>query len=280
MCLLSTTPKHSVSAAYAKEKGKRVVTVSNGLIRFKASAEFAGCLYFLSKEDEVNQLCSNFPNIGTRVFLQNYSGGIRELYLGKSLDFEKSKSHKEHYETEIVKDERWKGVKFSFKSEEQEETKGLHGSISYLTLSSSNVVKIKREFNNHTSARFEFNSSLWISPNVGGNFEKNELIFPRNGTTLRFRRAPGVAMSGIQPEKGWAFIANTEQKAGMGLVAGNPDKSMLISIDIGKSLMELLIYSMIQLQPSESCNLEDYIVLTDENAGPMDKLSNLLRKSA
>jgi hypothetical protein len=66
----------------------------------------------------------------------------------------------------------------------------------------------------------------------------------------------------------------------MGLVAGNTDKSMLISIDIGKSLMELLIYSMIQLQPSESCNLEDYIVLTDENAGPMDKLSNLLRKSA
>jgi hypothetical protein len=41
-----------------------------------------------------------------------------------------------------------------------------------------------------------------------------------------------------------------------------------------------LIYSMIQLQPSESCNLEDYIVLTDESAGPMDKLSNLLRKSA
>jgi hypothetical protein len=158
MCLLSTTPKHSVSTAYAKEKGKRVVTVSNGLIRFKASAEFAGCLYFLSKEDEVNQLCSNFPNIGTRVFLQNYSGGIRELYLGKGLDFEKSKSHKEQYETEIVKDERWKGVKFSFKSEEQDEMKGLHGSISYLTLLSSNVVKIKREFNNHTSARFEFNS--------------------------------------------------------------------------------------------------------------------------
>jgi hypothetical protein len=64
----------------------------------------------------------------------------------------------------------------------------------------------------------------------------------------------------------------------MGLVAGNPDKSMLLSIDVGKSLMELLIYSKIQLQPAESCTLEDYVVLTDENDEPMDKLSNLLRK--
>jgi hypothetical protein len=250
------------------------------LLKFKASAEFAGCLYFLSGEDEVNQLCSNFPHIGTKVFLQNYSGGVRALYLGEGFDFEKSKSHQEHYETKIIKEERWKGVKFSFESEEQEELKGLLGSISYLTLSSSNLVKIKREFKNHTSARFEFNSSVWISPNVGGDFEKNEVIFPRDGRILRFRRAGGVVISGVQPEKGWSFIANTEQKAGLGVVAGNPDKSMLLSIDIGKGLMELLIHSKIQLQPTESCNLEDYVVLTDENSEPMDKLSNMLRKSA
>lgn len=277
VCLLSTTSKQSVSASRDKEEGKRVVKVSNGLLKFKASAEFAGCLYFLSREDEVNHLCSNFPHIGTKVFLQNYSGGVRALYLGEGFDFEKSKSHQEHYETEIIKEERWKGVKFSFESEKQEQLKGLLGSISYLTLPSSNIVKIKRKFKNHTSARFEFNSSLWISPNVGGNLEKNDVIFPRDGRILRFKRAGGVVVSGVQPEKGWAFVANAEQKAGFGIIAGDPDKSMLLAIDAGKSLMELLIQSKIQLQPMESCSLEDYIVLTNEDHEPMDKLSNMLR---
>jgi hypothetical protein len=277
VCLLSTTSKQRVSASLDKEEGKRVVKVSNGLLKFKASAEFAGCLYFLSREDEVNHLCSNFPHIGTKVFLQNYSGGVRGLYLGEGFDFEKSKSHQEHYETEIIEEERWKGVKFSFESEKQEQLKGLLGSISYVTLPSSNIVKIKRKFKNHTSARFEFNSSLWISPNVGGNLEKNEVIFPRDGRILRFKRAGGVVVSGVQPEKGWAFVANAEQKAGLGIIAGDPDKSMLLAIDAGKSLMELLIQSKIQLQPMESCSLEDYIVLTNEDHEPMDKLSNMLR---
>ncbi|MDH5451630.1 MAG: hypothetical protein OEX77_12195, partial [Candidatus Bathyarchaeota archaeon] len=254
--------------------------VSNGLLKFKASAEFAGCLYFLSREDEVNQLCSNFPHIGTKVFLQNYSGGVRALYLGDGFDFEKSKSHQEHYETEIIKEERWKGVKFNFESEKQEQLKGLLGAISYLTLPSSNIVKIKREFKNHTSARFDFYSTIWISPNAGGNFEKNEVIFPRDGRILRFKRAGGFVLSGVQPEKGWVFIANAEQKTGLGVITGDPNKSMLLTIDAGKSLMELLIQSKIQLQPTESCNLEDYIVVTNEDHEPMDKLSNMLRKLA
>ena len=277
--LLSAPPKRRVSTLHDREKGKQVVKVSNGLLEFKASAEFAGCLYFLSREDEVNQLSSSFPRIGTKVFLQNYSGGVRALYLGEGFDFEKSKSHQEHYETDIIKEDRWKGVRFNFESENQEQLKGVLGAVSYLTLPSSNIVKIKRQFQNPTAARFEFNSCVWISPSVGGSFQQNEVIFPRNGRMLRFKRAEGVVISGVQPEKGWTFVANTELKTGLAIVAGNPDKSMLLLIDVGKSMLELLIQSRVQLQPTETCTLEDYMVLTDEDYEPMDKLSNLLRKT-
>jgi ribosomal protein S18 acetylase RimI-like enzyme len=261
--LLSKTPNHNVSTLRKREEGKEVVKVSNGLLEFKASAEFAGCLYFLSGEDKVNHLCSNFPRIGTKVFLQNYSGGIRALYLGEGFDFEKSKSHLE-----------------SFQTEKQEELKGILGSISYLTLPSSNIVKIKREFSNPTLARFEFNNCLWISPNVGGDFQKNELIFPRDGRIFRFKRAAGVVISGVQPEKGWAFVANAEKKTGLGVITGNPRNSLLLSIDIGKSLMELLIESRIQLQPTERVRLEDYVVLCNDDYESMERLSNALRKEA
>jgi RimJ/RimL family protein N-acetyltransferase len=280
VCLLSATSKHSVSTLRDREKGRKIVKISNGLLRLKASAEFAGCLYFLSKEDEVNHLYSNFPRIETKLFLQNCSGGVRALYLGEGFDFEKSKSHQEHYETEIIKEERWKGVRFNFKSEAELKLKGLLGSVSYLTLPSSNIVKVRREFQNPTAARFDFNSSLWMSPSVGGSVEKNEVIFPRDGRILRFKRAEGVVVSGVQPERGWAFVANIEQRTGLGVIVGNPDKSMLLSLDIGKSVMELLIQSKVQLQPTENCKLEDYIVLTNEDHEPMDKMSNILREAS
>src|SRR3989304_4057795 len=181
VCLISRSAKRAVSVAQGREEDKAVFKVSNGLLRFKASAEFAGCLYFLSKGDAVNQLCSNFPRVGTKVFLENYTGGIRAFFLGDGFEFAKSKSHEELYEAELVEEGRWKGVKFSFESKQQEQIKGVVGSVSYLTLPLSNIIKIKRRFENPTSASFMFSSCLWISPNVGGTFYKNDVIFPRGG---------------------------------------------------------------------------------------------------
>ena len=255
----------------AQGVAKEVITLGRKALAVKAD---------MSKEDEVNQLGSSFPRIETKVFLQNYSGGVRAIYMGDGFDFEKSKSHLEHYKAEIIREEHWKGIKFNYESEKQEQLKGLPGSISYLTLPNSNVIKIRREFTNPTSARFEFYNYLWISPNVGGNIEKNELVFPRDERILRLKRGDGAVVSGVNPERGWAFVANKNQKTGLGIIAGNPDKSMLLSIDIGKSLMELMIQSKVQMQPTESCKLEDYIVLTNEDHEQMDKMSNILREAS
>jgi ribosomal protein S18 acetylase RimI-like enzyme len=280
VCLLSRSARRSVSVSQGREEDKAVFKVSNGLLRFKASAEFSGCLYFLSKDGEVNQLCSSFPRVGTKVFLENYTGGIRAFYLGDGFDFAKSKSHEESYEAELVEEGPWKGVKFSFESKRQEQIKGVLGSVSYSTLPLSNVVRIKRRFENPTSASFRFNGCLWISPNVGGNFEKNDVVFPRGGKIFQFRRAGEPAVAGVQTEKGWALVANAEQKTGLGLIAGNTDNSMVLSLDIGKTMLELLVISRVQLQPKQTCELEDYIILSNEDHEPVDKLSGMLRKAA
>jgi len=279
VCLLSRGAKRSVSIDQAREEDKAVFKVSNGLLRFKASAEFAGCLYFLSKNDDVNQLCSSFPRVGTKVFLENYTGGVRALYLGDGFDFAKSKSHEESYEAELVEEGLWKGVKFSFESKQQEQLKGVLGSVTYLTLPLSNIIKIRRRFQNPTSASFRFIGCLWISPNVGGNFGKNDVIFPRGGEFLQFRRAGEPAVAGVQPEKGWALVANTEQKTGLGIIAGNTDRSMVISLDIGKTMLEMLVMSRVHLQPKQTCELEDYVVLSNEDYEPIDRLSRMLRKA-
>jgi len=277
LCILSNIAKPPVTVISDEEENKTVFKVSNGLLQFKTRAEFAGCLYFLG-ENEVNQLGTSFPSIGTKVFLENYSGGIRALCLGEGFDFEKSKTHKELYKAERVEEGHWKGVKFSFESRQQEEIKGTAESVSYLTLPFSNIVKIRRKFENPTLASFNFSSCLWISPNVGGNFEKNDVIFPEDDKIFHFKRAEGWAISGVQPERGWVLVKNAEKKLGLSIIAGNTAKSTVVSLDLGRTMLELFIMSRIQLQPGESCELEDYVVLSSGEHESMDKLAEALRR--
>ena len=276
-CILSKTRKTPPTVVSVEEEKKTVFKVSNGLLNFKCSAEYAGCLYFLGK-DATNQLATTFPNIGTKVFLENYSGGIRSLYLDENFDFQKSKTHNELYKAELVEEEDWNGVKFSFESKEQKELKGTFGSISYLTLPFSNIVKIKRKFENPTPATFKFLSCLWLSPNVGGNFQKNEAIFPRADKIFRFKRAEGFAISGVEPKKGWILVKNEEEELGLAMITGNPHKSTILSLDVGKTMLELFIMSRIQLQPNERCELEDYLLLSSEDHKSVDKLAEMLQR--
>ncbi|MDH5451472.1 MAG: GNAT family N-acetyltransferase, partial [Candidatus Bathyarchaeota archaeon] len=203
-CLLSKRTQGSTEVTTKEEQNKNIFKISNGLLQFKASADFAGCLYFLGKGSALNQLGTSFPNIQTKVFLENYSGGIRSFYMDDEFNFQKSKTHEETFDAEPIEEGLWKGVQFTYETKKQEEMKGILGSIAFLTLPFSNVVKVKRRFENPTSASFKFNNCLWISPNVGGVFQENDVIFPRGDKIFHFKRAEGFAISSVEPEKGWA----------------------------------------------------------------------------
>ena len=276
-CLLSKRTQASTEVTTKEEQNKNIFKVSNGLLQFKASADFAGCLYFLGKDSTLNQLGTSFPNIQTKVFLENYSGGIRAFYMDDEFNFQKSKTHEETFKAEPIEEGLWKGVQFTYKTEMQEELKGILGSVAFLTLPFSNVIKVKRRFENPTSASFKFNNCLWISPNVGGVFQENDVIFPRGDKIFHFKRAEGFAVSSVEPEKGWAVVVNRNKKQSLGVVAGNTNRSTILSLDIGKTMLELFVISRVLLLPKETCEFEDFIVLSDEKYGSIDKMATLLR---
>ncbi|MCK5592894.1 hypothetical protein KAI31_02225, partial [Candidatus Bathyarchaeota archaeon] len=201
-CLLSKQDQASTEVTSKREQNKNIFRVSNGLLQFKASADFAGCLYFIGKNSTLNQLGTSFPNIQTKVFLENYSGGIRSFYIDDEFNFQKSRTHEEVFKAKSIKDGLWKGVQFTYQTQKQEELKGMQGSVAFLTLPFSNIVRVKRRFRNPTSASFKFNNYLCISPNVGGVFKENDVIFPRGDKIFHFKRAEGFAISNIEPEKG------------------------------------------------------------------------------
>jgi len=277
LCLLSKRTKASTEVITQDEQNRNIFKISNGLLQFKASADFAGCLYFLGRDTALNQLGTSFPNIQTKVFLENYSGGIRSLYLDEEFNFQKSKTHEEAFKAEPIEEGRWKGVRFTYDAEKQEEVKGIRGSVGFLTLPLSNIIKIKRRFENPTSASFRFNNCLWISPNVGGTFQDNDVIFPRGDKIFHFKRAEGFAVSDVEPEQGWAVVLNRNKKQSLGVIAGNTDRSTILSLDIGKTLLELFIISRVLLLPKETSELEDYILLSNEEYESIDKTANMLR---
>ncbi len=278
LCLLAQRTRATTHVTTTTEQDKNIFQVSNGLLQFKASADFAGCLYFLGRDATLNQLGTSFPHIQTKVFLQNYSGGIRSLYLDDEFNFQKSKTHEELFKAEPVEDGLWKGIQFIYQSEQQEELKGLRGSIAFLTLPFSNMVKIKRTFENPTSASFKFNNCLWISPDVGGVFHENDVIFPRAGKTFLFKRAEGFAVSRVEPEQGWAVVVNRNKKQSLAIIVGDTDKSDILSLDIGKTMLELFIISRVLLLPHETCELIDFVFLTDEKYEAVGNMAALLRK--
>lgn len=276
-CLLSKQTQASTKVTTKEEQNKNIFKVSNGLLQFKASADFAGCLYFLGKDSALNQLGTSFPNIQTKVFLENYSGGIRSFYLDDEFNFQKSKTHEEAFKAEPIEEGLWKGVQFTYKTEKQEEMKGILGSVAFLTLPFSNVIKVKRRFENPTSASFKFNNCLWISPNVGGVFQENVVIFPRGGKIFYFKRAEGFAVSSVEPEKGWAVVVNRNKKQSLGVIAGNTGRSTILSLDIGKTMLELFVISRVLLLPKETCEFEDFVLLGDEKYESIDKMATVLR---
>ena len=277
LCLLSKRTKASTEVTTEEEQKRNIFKISNGLLQFKASADFAGCLYFLGRDSALNQLGTSFPNIQTKVFLENYSGGVRSLYLDEEFNFQKSKTHEEAFKAELIEEGLWKGVQFTYEAKKQDEVGGILGSVAFLTLPCSNIIKVKRRFENPMSASFRFNNCLWISPNVGGVFQENDVIFPRGDKIFHFKRAEGFAVSGVEPEKGWAVVVNRNKKQSLGVIVGNTDRSMILSLDIGKTMLELFVISRVLLLPKETCEFEDFVLLGDEAYESIEKTATVLR---
>jgi len=103
------------------------------------------------------------------------------------------------------------------------------------------------------------------------------VIFPRGDKIFHFKRAEGFAVSDVEPEQGWAVVLNRNKKQSLGVIAGNTDRSTILSLDIGKTLLELFVISRVLLLPKETSELEDYILLSNEEYESIDKTANMLR---
>ena len=76
------------------------------------------------------------------------------------------------------------------------------------------------------------------------------------------------------------MIRNEDKNFGLGMITSNRDKSTILSLDLGNTLLELFIISKVRLQPGKSIRLEDYLVLGNTDVEAMKKLATTLRSVA
>jgi len=146
----------SVDVVEIEEDGCKGFKVTNGLIEYKVSHEYGGCLYSLKNRKGTELLISSYPAAKAKPggFLNNYFGGIQPVIWDDSLDeqFTHVNTNKEHMDGRIVSIGSWKGVEVSWIGAKQLSTKGVKLRVQYLTTGGSPIVLTRWIIENITRA--------------------------------------------------------------------------------------------------------------------------------
>ena len=104
------------------------------------------------------------------------------------------------------------------------------------------------------------------------------MIFPRGDKIFHFKRAEGFAVSRVNPEKGWIVVVNKNKKQSLVVIVGNTDRSVILSLDLGKTMLELFLISRVLLLPRETCEFEDFLLLGDEKYESITRSLDVLKE--
>ncbi len=117
-----------------------VVTIDNGLMRAKASAEFCGSIHSVTI-DGVEQVRSEYPTVGNLGWMRPWFGGIH-AYTGGYPGY----LHESPFTSELVERTgatgiQWRGVRM-VNTPEHRELRGRRVEVEYLTTGGSNVIAV------------------------------------------------------------------------------------------------------------------------------------------
>ncbi len=166
------TSKGEVAITQIEDQGLKSYLVKNGVIEFKVSHEYGGCLYSLKNARGTELLISTFPTAEARPggFLSNYYGGIQPIIWDQSFDEELTNAltNKETMEGKPVAVGVWKGVEISWVGTKQQSTRGVRMSVQYLTLPGCPLVLTRWIVDNTTESPLGAAPSFVVDPGFNG----------------------------------------------------------------------------------------------------------------
>ena len=252
-----------VKVASIVENGKDVISVNNGTMEFRICPSFGGIVYSL-KRNGVEFLSSSFPEEKPMLWLNPWFGG-----LSGSINHQESKGWQEAFKARRLTRDLWKGVETSCKAKDSvKDVKGVIFKTRYLTVNSSNILRIEQEILNATTTRLEIFSGANVFVGMGNDQEIESVIPDENDRP--YVRPRTEEPKHFDSEKAWVALRNTEFDASV-VFAGPTGERASLGVNRARGMTVMAGHIRPYLNPGQSSIWRWHLALSSSDIEDIDR---------
>ncbi|MFX1301054.1 MAG: hypothetical protein ACFFDE_08930, partial [Promethearchaeota archaeon] len=183
--------KDVVEIIEEEDQGLSSFRVSNGVLEFKVSAEYGGCIYSLKNLLGTELLRTVYPTPTPNVFQQNYYGGLQPFVSAVDEEIFQAITNQEKMRAKTCElGDIWKGVEIRWKGKLQSCCHGVDFVLQYLTAPGSPLILTNWKIRNATTAPLRFLAFQSLDPAFNGNLSDAILRTQWGDTITDLRGSP------------------------------------------------------------------------------------------
>lgn len=270
-----------VSVDQLEDSGLPSYEVYNGLIRFRVSPEYGGCVYSLKNPKGTELLVSTFPEGGPKpgAILANYYGGIQPITWDDELNenLSSAETNKEDMSASICEKGLWRGVEISWTGKIQDSVKGVFFRVQYYTYPNSPLLAARWIIKNSTSAPVKISPTFVVDSAFDGDVSNimTHMNWEGEKQNVKLARYPLA----IMPSSNCIWIEDAvlseEEPLGLGLTASF-EEAELLYIGVGDLILTGTSSLNRQLLPGKELVTTSWFMVNPQSLQELD----LLRKVA
>jgi len=268
-----------VQVKEVEDEGVSSYEVKNGLIDFRLSHKYGGCIYSLRNKRGTQLLFSTFPEGGPKpgAFFDNYHGGIQPITWDSELGEELSnaETNKEHMTARILEAGPWRGVEFGWVGKIQKPLHGVQFTLQYLTAPSSRLIAARWIVKNITNAPVRLRPTFLVDPAFDGEVSSINVRTHWEGHPQKVK--PASYPISLVSSSNSIFIENTamqEDNEGLGIAAPFEDSELLLVV-AGDLILTGSTGSNHQLMPGDEYISTTWFLIDPESEDEILSLQNI-----
>ncbi len=251
--------------------------ISNGVLEFKVSAEYGGCLYSLKNSLGTELLKTVFPTPTPNVFQQNYHGGWQPFVSGIDEDIFQATTNQEKMRAKTCEiGDIWKGVEIRWKGKLQPCCRGVDFTLQYLTAPGSPLILSNWQIRNSTTAALRLLAFQGLDPAFDGDLSDAILRTQWGDTITDLRGSPIPAA--FMPDSNFTWLQRNSPKnevveSTAFLNSGTQPRSLVL---LTHEFSWIFSYSDLFLHAKEKRTLRSVIFVNPPDEKHIEEIQRLL----
>ncbi|MFX0078884.1 MAG: GNAT family N-acetyltransferase [Candidatus Hermodarchaeota archaeon] len=214
-----------------EDQGMISFRILNGVLDFKVSADYGGCLYSVKNSVGTELLKTAFPTPGPNVFQQNYYGGWQPFVSGLDEEIFQVITNQEKMRAKTCEiGDIWKGVEIQWKGKLQPCCRGMDFALQYLTAPGSPLIMTKWIIRNSTTAALRFLAFQALDPAFNGDLSA-AVLRTQWGDTITDLRGSQIPAA-FMPDSNFTWLqrkpSETEIVEGTAILTSGTQPSILV----------------------------------------------------